>query len=237
MLRTKKLNPESTGLQRHLWACLHGYLVPGTTISKLPSVSPSNIPLTRPSLSTSAVPSHIPSKSMTPSDTPSMVPSQCNNYEAWEIIDEGTGFKMTCENVNTSDGCFAAKTLGESGGRTVYEACCTCGGGNYISVPPSTVPSYSPAPSDIYSPTPSQCQDEYKWKTADRAATCEDIKRSGAGFCVSELTTFNRVNNPPHFLLIGYAGHSMLSKTSCVLCGIKSVMLKIGDIKSIMEPL
>jgi hypothetical protein len=128
--------------------------IPSISPSSVPSSSskPSNFPSSRPS----DVPSFVPSVSSQPSLLPSAKPSECKDEPDWAIFQN-----FGCENVTevveknfNKDFCnFIGSQNFISNGKSVYEACCICGGSKYIPIAPSATPSVSYNPSAAPSKT------------------------------------------------------------------------------------
>ena len=143
-------------------------LIPSQTPTFTPSSSPSYRPTTYPSEFPTSQPSSIPSEnptlipssepSINPSDFPSLSPSVCVDEPNWTTFDpNGTWSGKTCTQIGEL--LFWCSYLAQytNQGKSTYEACCFCGGGDHIPSAPSKSPSIVPSVS------PSQCVDDPDW--------------------------------------------------------------------------
>ena len=110
------------------------------------------------------------------SEAPSSSPSACNNDLEWRVGGNSTLAGMTCadiptENLVAQTWCDKIQGLHNSTyhGKSIKEACCTCGGSKFMGIAPSSAPSSapskSPSPSteDLPTSAPSpNCFDEAK---------------------------------------------------------------------------
>jgi len=134
-------------------------LQPTVPPSKAPSSSPSSPPTKEPTVSPSKAPSSSPSNpptkeptvspSQAPSSSPSSFPSECVDEPEWKTHQVG----FTCAEIKELvlsgpefDYCVKFSNAA-SQGKSIYEACCVCGGSAFTTVFPSTMPSMSKQPS------------------------------------------------------------------------------------------
>jgi len=169
-------------------------------LSPSPSIASSDRPSVSPSNSASALPTSQPSQIALQS------PSTCVDEPDWRFV-QGTNVALGCSAFDAAPSLFC-KQVGDIGfisnGKSVYEACCVCGGGQHVeaassqrpsqvptssssapslSIQPSFRPSASPSskPSNIPSNEPTECADDPDWKSGNGSNTifsglsCETI--------------------------------------------------------------
>eukprot|EP00553_Chaetoceros_curvisetus_P016275 CAMPEP_0204652186 /NCGR_PEP_ID=MMETSP0718-20130828/14405_1 /ASSEMBLY_ACC=CAM_ASM_000674 /TAXON_ID=230516 /ORGANISM="Chaetoceros curvisetus" /LENGTH=343 /DNA_ID=CAMNT_0051676111 /DNA_START=719 /DNA_END=1747 /DNA_ORIENTATION=+ len=114
-----------------------------------PTSSPTEIPTSSPTASPTKIPTMSPSKGpsnspITPPPTgrPTMSPTVCIDEPGWTF-----STNLGCAQIDADPPLFC-KSVGDSGvvnkGKTVYEACCSCGGGKHVVPPPTSSPTVSP---------------------------------------------------------------------------------------------
>ena len=157
---------------------------PSVRPSSIPSTKPSNHPSFIPSIKPSSHPSETPSivptlnpssnPSSKPSTIPSASPSDCVDEPNWQTLDpKGVWSGKTCSEIGELAFWCSYLAPYVYNNKGTYEACCGCGGGDHVPVPPSERPSISPSPT--------QCADDPDWFwDASNGYGCESVSSS---FC------------------------------------------------------
>jgi hypothetical protein len=109
---------------------------------------PSTVPSLKPTMSS------FPTIKYEPSALPTDQPSQCVDEDGWKFEFGGVDLGCRAVSENPIEFCERFRSVFYMDKNT-YSACCVCGGGNHVSVKPSTVPSTSPTSSPSSRPTSS----------------------------------------------------------------------------------
>ena len=109
---------------------------------------PSTVPSLKPTMSS------FPTIKYEPSALPTDQPSQCVDEDGWKFEFGGVDLGCRAVSENPTEFCERFSSVFYMDKNT-YNACCDCGGGNHVSVKPSTVPSTSPTSSPSSRPTSS----------------------------------------------------------------------------------
>lgn len=157
---------------------------------------------------------------MVPSTAPSSSPSECVDEIGW-IVNKNTVSEfggMSCEELGTShtseanaqDWCNAVASYPDHvfAGKSVKEACCKCGGSEFKTRFPSSLPSFRPSisetptviseiPSSEPSSQPSVCRDEPDWFFEHNGATltCDHIADNPDDYCTRFENIYTRDKN------------------------------------------
>ena len=177
---------------------------PSLTPSSVPSIPPTTIPTTGPSHYPSYLPSTHPSLTPTflESSVPSAQPSICLNERGWvakstdPVLDS---MDSNCEAIEASNDPLMWCSIFdvEYGGKSTYEACCICGGGNHHNVAPSSTPTFNKISPEI-------CVDEPNWKWKDTKKGKKYCKDFPSAYCDSYDKLYFDGKNP---------------KAACCVCG------------------